>query len=1543
MSVPKVNLPVLDNYEGKFEIWMRNISAAVTPIEEDKDRVAAVLGVIRGDAALRWYSLGPVPEELASISFIDLLAALRGCFKEFVSPDYALTYISAIKMQDNNLRAYVKAFTEARAVLGPKCDLDENIFMQAFVAGLASHPAFQNTVRMALRTEKFKLLGPLVQAAEEQAGMMGPPVVPKPAPTPAQETVASVASVGAYGAGRGGGGGRGRGFGAGRGRGAQSGGGVRVEKRVCFKCGIAGHIAVNCPVKNDAYLLPTSIHVAVRGVSAGPNQELLGSLAGSQARLLIDSGSQLNLMSEAYAHRLRLPLSQAGQPTMLEYADGRRGLVRTQCTPGLLSIGRDGFTTELGPTLVTRLSPGIDVILGQTFLGAVNPTIDWVSGRVSACAPGAAPGSGEKILREPRHTTHTGATPQDAARNEPAHARPAVTQPATTGVPHVDTLHADVPTQPTTVGSAGVATPAHAAPSASVGSIRFDVVSAKSFERTLKKPGTIATTAAVVWGDKLVADVQGVNAVSTSASAAASGCSPDIRQLIEEYADIMEPDGKLPPLRPGMQHKINVVLPDGVEPPAHRPYRLSWEENAALKQILDKMLASGEITTSTSPYAAPVLLVKKKSGEWRMCCDYRALNKLTVREHFPMPHITDLLNQLRGSTVFTKVDLKSGFFQIRVEEGDEEKTSFITQHGQFQYRVMAMGLTNAPSTFQRVMSRVLKPYVGDFVALYLDDLLIHSKDMQEHVRHLRLVFAALRKYQLFLNVKKCEFARPEVVFLGHLVGHDRVSVEEAKVAAVRDWAMPTTRRELQRFLGTVNFYRSFVPDFSGLAAPLTDLLRVDEDGALTRGRLVVSAVHRTAFNALKSKLCSAPVLVLPDPTKPFVLTTDASDVAVSGVLEQDQGKGLQPVAYASMKLTGAERNYAVRDKELLAQLSCMEHFRVYLSGRRFTLRTDHQSLASFDKQELASGRLARWAQRMASFEYDVVYIKGTDNIADGLSRVGTTTTSATTRPEMEAVHRAAPVLAAPASSTSVSLSVHWPTEAAVELEALKADSYFGPIIRVLQKDASYVASASVLRRSRMFSLRDDGALFFVEPGGEGMVAGGRRRCASVLSRPTLLSEVHDTGVGGHQGQFKMYATLRSVAFWPNMVAAVARHCRTCDGCQRHKAMSRPLRGVYEPLPVPPRPWHSIALDFVDLPMSTLGHDCALVLSDHFSGQVHIAPTVRTATAETAAELVLQYVVRAHGLPSVLTSDRDPRFTSAVWTELWRRMGSKLRMSTAHRPQSDGKSERSIRSVQTVLRQYCNSVASDWDAVHVLALTELALNSAVQASTGKSALEIVQGFQPVVPTTLASGLPQPSAEERARDVQAGATAKKLEETWRQVHDALRDSHEATTSSEEQRRPTASTATPKVGDEVLLHTRNYPQLRVSKLHAPYVGPFKVTATPSTATATLELPPSMKIHPTINIDQLKPYVRREPEQPPGPVAGTEGRGQQPMFAVDKLLDRRMRRGRREYLVRWRGYGQEHDSWEPEGNVKHLHILIADLLKTLPTTRTSPRGKGG
>ncbi|GJU53022.1 putative reverse transcriptase domain-containing protein [Tanacetum coccineum] len=413
----------------------------------------------------------------------------------------------------------------------------------------------------------------------------------------------------------------------------------------------------------------------------------------------------------------------------------------------------------------------------------------------------------------------------------------------------------------------------------------------------------------------------------------------DIR-VVRDFPEVFPDDlSGLPPVR---EIEFRIDLIPGASPVVKSPYRLAPSEMLELSNQLKELQEKGFIRPSHSPWGAPVLFVKKKDGAMRMCIDYRELNKLTIKNRYPLPRIDDLFDQLQGACCFSKIDLRSGYHQLRVREEDIPKTAFRTRYGHFEFTVMPFGLTNAPTIFMDLMNRVCKPYLDKFVIVFIDDILIYSKSEEEHEVHLKAILDLLKKEKLYAKFSKCEFWLQEVQFLGHVVNRDGIHVDPSKVESVKNWKTPESSTEIRSFLGLAGYYRRFIENFSKIAKPLTLLTQKNKT-------YVWGDEQDEAFRILKEKLCNAPVLALPDGPDDFVVYCDASKQGFGCVLMQ-RGK---VIAYASRQLKKHEKNYTTHDLELGAVVFALKIWRHYLYGTKSVIYTDHKSLQYiFDQKDL---------------------------------------------------------------------------------------------------------------------------------------------------------------------------------------------------------------------------------------------------------------------------------------------------------------------------------------------------------------------------------------------------------------------------------------------------------------------------------------------------------------------------------------------------------------------------------------------------------------
>ena len=469
--------------------------------------------------------------------------------------------------------------------------------------------------------------------------------------------------------------------------------------------------------------------------------------------------------------------------------------------------------------------------------------------------------------------------------------------------------------------------------------------------------------------------------------------NPEINRVLREYSDVFRDSlpSNLPPSR-GLEHPIDT---GDAKPVNTQAYQLSaWQIEEQTTQITN-LLEKNLIRESSSAWGSPVLFVKKPDDTWRMCVDYRQLNARTDKNSYPLPRIQECIDQLGRARFLSKIDLTSGYWQVRIKEEDVPKTAFNTRNGKYEFLVMPFGLTNAPATFQTLVNKVFRHFLNIFLIVYLDDIVIYSNTLEEHLEHLRQVLDVLRANELYAKPHKCVFGRSEIEFCGHIVGNGVVKVMQDKIKSIKDWPQPKNVHEVRQFLGLAGYYRRFIKHFSLIAVPLFDLTKVEEQYKKQNKNppkfrpIAWNTSHQLAFERLKECLTSAPTLLQVDPSSPFTVETDASDFAIGASLLQlgPDGK-LHPVAFLSRRLQGAENNYPVHEKELQAIKEALRVWGCYLeNGHEVTILTDHESLKYLKSIKRPSKRLTRWIEEFQGWSLNIKYRKGSEAIVpDALSR-----------------------------------------------------------------------------------------------------------------------------------------------------------------------------------------------------------------------------------------------------------------------------------------------------------------------------------------------------------------------------------------------------------------------------------------------------------------------------------------------------------------------------------------------------------------------------
>uniref|UniRef100_A0A2N9H1P0 Reverse transcriptase n=1 Tax=Fagus sylvatica TaxID=28930 RepID=A0A2N9H1P0_FAGSY len=776
--------------------------------------------------------------------------------------------------------------------------------------------------------------------------------------------------------------------------------------------------------------------------------------------------------------------------------------------------------------------------------------------------------------------------------------------------------------------------------------------------------------------------------------------------VVREFPDVFPED--LPGLPPDREVEFSIDLVPGTAPISKAPYRMAPAELKELKGQLEELLDKGFIRPSASPWGAPVLFVKKKDGSMRLCIDYRELNRVTIKNKYPLPRIDDLFDQLQGAQVFSKIDLRSGYHQLKIKSEDIPKTAFRTRYGHYEFLVMPFGLTNAPAVFMDLMNRVFHEYLDRFVIVFIDDILVYSKSLEEHEDHLRIVLQILRDKKLYAKLKKCEFWLNQVVFLGHVVSKDGITVDPSKIEAVVSWDRPTNVSENAKFEWKEECEKS--------------------------------------FQELKQRLVTAPVLTIPSSSGGFVIYSDASRKGLGCVLMQ-HGKANVVADALSRKSSGFSAALLTTQKEIINDLERM--------GIEVVMGHSGAYLASLSVQPTLIERI----KLLQSGDSQLVKIM--DEVRSG--------------------------------------------------------------------------------KKPMFNISDDGVLKF-----------GNRLC--VPNDPSIkndiLEEAHRSPYTMHPGSTKMYRDLRETFWWNNMKREIAQFVEQCLTCQQVKVEHQRPSGLLQSLPIPEWKWEHISMDFVSgLPRSPKGHDAIWVIVDRLTKSAHFIPIRMNYSLDQLAQLYIEEIVRLHGIPVSIVSDRDPRFTSRFWKSLHKALGTNLNFSTAFHPQTDGQSERTIQILEDMLRACVLDLKGSW-ANH-LCLVEFAYNNSFQSSIGMAPYEALYGRKCRSPICW--------DEVGVRKILGPEIIQRTCEKVDLIRERLRTAQSRQKSYADKRRKDLEF---EVGDMVFLRVAPMKGVmrfgKKGKLSPRFVGPFEILEKIGPVAYRLALPPALSgIHNVFHVSMLRKYI--------------------------------------------------------------------------------------
>ena len=1167
---------------------------------------------------------------------------------------------------------------------------------------------------------------------------------------------------------------------------------------------------------------------------------LPGTLSGVEVTLLLDTGAAVTLLRQDVWNRLAgrcHELKPWSGATLL--SAGGTPLTVHGCTSLELKLGDREFMTKF--VVVSPLTS--EAILGIDFLHTQQAMIDLGQGKLLLQASGCdiplgnpGPTASSPVTEQPVRIANTVEVPPRSVMEVSAYVNEsaegvwlveedrekklevaiarAIVEPKSATLPVCILNVSDKPT--TLYAGCTVAVMVSVEPPAEVGSVER-VGEEKVDEEKLKILQQLVANSSVELTD---------------------GEKDIFYHLLLAYPDILASSDSDLGRTGKLQHRIDT---GDAQPVRQQVRRISPHRREEVKQLLSQMLERGVIEPSCSPWASPVVLVQKKDGSTRFCIDYRRLNEVTRKDAYPLPRIDLTLDSLHGSQFFSSLDLVSGYWQVELHKDDKEKTAFCTTEGLYQFRVMPFGLCNAPASFQRLMDLVLTGLQWSQCLVYLDDIIVLGRSFEEHVQNLVQVFERLRASGLKLKPSKCAFFQKEVQYLGHIISRDGIAPDPERTAKVAKWPVPTSKKEVQQFIGFANYYRRFIKDFAQHAKPLHRLTEQTSPFKWTD-------TCQDSFSELRKRLCTTPVLAYPDFSRPFILDTDASDVAIGGVLSQCDDNGRERViAYGSRLLTKPERRYCVTRRQLLAVVTFVHLYRPYLICRKFTLRTDHGSLTWLKNFKEPEGQLARWLEQLQELEFDIIHRRGARHQnADALSRLpcrqcGRVETDSSPKAEVAIVD-----LCPPGPTTSETLR-----------QVQLADSTLGPLLRGKEHGER--------PDHRVFQPLTKGALRLLQIWDQlsvhngvlcrhrqprGWTVGNLQVVVPETLQLEILEDLHEGAAGGHLGADKTLARLQERYYWPGQYNQVRDWCRNCGTCATRKSPVPKARAPLMPITTE-RPLQLVATDILGpLPESTDGNVYVLVIADYFTRYVE-AYALPDQTATTVARYLVDEFFMRFSPPERLHSDQGRNFESAVIAETCKLLGIEKSRTTPYHPQSDGLVERFNRTLLDMLAKAVVDRPANWDR-HLRRLC-FAYNTCTHPTTGYPPFTLMFGRVARVPVDVALGTNLPPSASTIPQYVA-TLRQSLDTSYSYVKQQM--GHELERQKRQYDNRTQGKSFER-GDLVWLHSPAVPRGKSRKLHHPWTGPFRVVKRLADAVYRLQHTQG-RSRPVVHFNRLKPCSR-------------------------------------------------------------------------------------
>ncbi len=922
-----------------------------------------------------------------------------------------------------------------------------------------------------------------------------------------------------------------------------------------------------------------------------------------------------------------------------------------------------GHMERSAPMLITRLSQH-QMILGKTWMNKIGVTIDMRDDR----------------LQFPDSKAHIDASPAPL----PVIKKIAIEQKSSTSTQILKRSTSSVATRLSEKSSSSkIVEPSNSVNSASPSdSMNIAMIEAAAY-RSLAKRSDVTTFAIIVTEiDRLLKTARNkpedIDLQELSHEEALKEVKAKLPSEYHDYLDVFDRamTDQLPPHRP-YDHKIELT---GEETsPRSRLYHMSGYKLQKMKNYLIEHLNKSFISFSSAPYASLILFAEKKDGSLRFCVDYRKLNALIKRDRYPLPLIDETLARIQGSKYLTRLNIIAAFNKLRMHSGSEDLTTFITSFGSYKYHVMPFELINGPAFYQHYMNDVLFDYLHQFCQAYLDDIIIYSKTLKKHKKHVRLVLHRLREAGLQMNINKCEFHVQKIFFLKLLLFIEELKMNLRKVQAVVEWPTSTNLTQMQFFVDFCNFYRRFIKNFSKIVRSLIRLIQKEVIFEWDQA-------CQTIFDHMKKRMTEASILRHFDQNRKAILETDSFDYVNDDILSQyDDEETLHPMIYYSKNLSFAECNYEIYDKKLLAIIRAFEHWRPELKLTELLIKmfTDHQALTSLMKDKELSRRQMRWVQKLVDFNFKIMYRSGKQNIkVDALTRW------------VDSVSR---------SSEDERVRYQWITILTsnrmkiADLEKNIEKSIYKQILETNEIDENCTLLREAIARDE--AQCEDIKLKNCRVQNEILYKDSQLWVSfNELLQMNLIREIHDQPSINHSEILRTVKIIKRNYYWSSMRKTIDRYIRNCYVCQRSKTSRNKSNDLLQPLSISEQRWQDIAMNFIIDLSDSYDYNAILTVICRLSKERHYISCItddEDITAEKTAEMLIQWVYWTHDLSSFIVSDRDSQFTSILWKFLCKRLNISLRLFIAYHLQIKDQSERVNQNVKRYLRFFCSYMQNDW--------------------------------------------------------------------------------------------------------------------------------------------------------------------------------------------------------------------------------------------------------